>query len=663
VPRRLIGAEYDERLTPSRSLTCAAIFLVVPASRPLAAQEPEPATLSASSFSEPGGVSFTRAWKFAPGDAPGREAPGFDDAHWLPVKPGMAAAELPPGGWPGVGWFRRHLLVEPAIQGRMYALRLAAPGAADVSLDGHLVLSSGTGGAPPEIPWERREASLVALMGNRHVLAVRYVYPGGSTPKGEGIGFRLSLADPALARAAAPERPWVAGVQGAIVAIPLFLAFIHFALFGFDPRARWNLFYALEMVAFSVILLTGYRSDLLPSDARPDLLDRAGQGMSIVAILFGILTYYAVRTSPYPRTWRFFVAASLVLFPLSYVSQAVEAHGWEVYFLAVTLEMIRLERSGRVTRLPAPGFFIASLMVFTLTILVQILVNGDLIPTIAGFRSYYVLGILALATGVSLSLAQELGRSRLVRVENERKTRELAQARELQLSMLPRELPAVPGLDVAAASHTATEVGGDYYDFRAAGDGSLLVAFGDVTGHGLAAGIVVTAVKALFASLPVDGALSELLAGCDVVLCGMRLPGIRMCFALARVSSRTAAVASAAMPPILVCRSWSGAIEELGAGDLPLGSRIPLHYEERRTDLAPGDTLLFASDGFAELLDPDGRELGYARAAAAFREAARDASAREVVERLGESAAAFRGARPQDDDITFVVVRVATTEM
>lgn len=110
--------------------------------------------------------------------------------------------------------------------------------------------------------------------------------------------------------------------------------------------------------------------------------------------------------------------------------------------------------------------------------------------------------------------------------------------------------------------------------------------------------------------------------------------------------------------PILVHRSSSDAIEELGVGDLPLGSRIPLHFEERRTDLAPGDTLLFATDGFAELLDPEGRELGYSGVAGAFLEAARGGSARAVVERLGAAAATFRGTRQQDDDITFVVVRV-----
>ena len=471
----------------------------------------------------------------------------------------------------------------------------------------------------------------------------------------------IALVQPVLTGGVAAAPSWQAGVQGALVALPLFLAFLHLALFGFDPRARANLFFALEMAAFVVITLRQYRNTLLPNEAQRELIDRLGLSAPVVAIVFGLLTYYAIRTDPFPRTWRAFVGAGLVLLPLTFLSDKVTEYGWIAYFFAVTLEILRLERSERIVRREGAGFFIVTFAFFSFAIVLQILVNYDLIPAVGGFSDYYLLGLFAVAVGMSLSLARDLGQSRLVEAENARKSRELAQARELQLSMLPHDLPAVSGLDVAAATHTAAEVGGDYYDARAGDDGNLLLAFGDATGHGLASGIVVTAAKALFTSLPAGGALPELLAHCDRVLRGMRFPGLQMCLALARISPREAAVASAAMPPILIHRSSSGAIEELGVGGLPLGGRIPFRYEERRTALAAGDTLLFASDGFAELLDPEGRELGYPGAAKAFLAAARGESAHAVVDRLGASAAAFRGARPQDDDITFVVVRVTAS--
>jgi GntR family transcriptional regulator len=83
-------------------------------------------------------------------------------------------------------------------------------------------------------------------------------------------------------------------------------------------------------------------------------------------------------------------------------------------------------------------------------------------------------------------------------VDNARKTRELEEARELQLALRPRRLPSCPDFEVAAAMITATEVGGDYYDFDVDPSGGLTVAVGDAVGHGARAGALVAATKALF---------------------------------------------------------------------------------------------------------------------------------------------------------------------
>lgn len=88
----------------------------------------------------------------------------------------------------------------------------------------------------------------------------------------------------------------------------------------------------------------------------------------------------------------------------------------------------------------------------------------------------------------------------LLRAENQRKTKELEEARQLQLSMLPQNLPELPHLDIAVYMKTATEVGGDYYDFHVGMDGTLTVVIGDATGHGMKAGTMVTTTKSLFSS-------------------------------------------------------------------------------------------------------------------------------------------------------------------
>lgn len=654
------GGRYDRKVRDRRVLRASALLVALTA-LPICAQEPLPLRLVGSYLKDPDGVALDFAWRFATGGAPGRNASDYDDRDWYPVRPLMTPGELPPGGWTGVGWFRRHLIVESSLQRTTIALRLVAPGAADVYLDGQLVLSLGDGGgAPPEIPSERRGSCLVTFEGFRHVLALRYVYPKGAPPFYPGIGFRLSLANPALARGAATRGLWIAGMEGALAALPLFLALLHFTLFAFYPRARENLFYAIEMAAFTLILLQEYHDNLLATEAQRQLLDRLSLGAPVIAIVFGLLTYYAVRTDPFPRTWRAFVGAGLLLFPVEYLGPNAREIVLDVFFFAVVVEVVRLERSRRTVRRQGARFFLASFAVFGLTIVLQILVNNGLLQSVAGVRAVYIFGVLASAVGMSLYLAHALGQSRVLEAEDARKTLELAQARELQLSMLPRELPQVAGLDVAAATQTAAEVGGDYYDARPGDNGSLLVAFGDATGHGMASGVVVTAAKVLFTSLPTNGPLPGLLAECDRVLRGMRLPGFQMCLAIARISPREAMVVSAGMPPVLIHRAQTNVVEELGAGGLPLGSRLPAVYEERRASLDLGDTLLFASDGFAELLGPEGAQLGYTAAAATFREVAKSGSAYEVVDRLVAATAAFRGTRLQDDDITFTVVRVVS---
>jgi serine phosphatase RsbU (regulator of sigma subunit) len=113
------------------------------------------------------------------------------------------------------------------------------------------------------------------------------------------------------------------------------------------------------------------------------------------------------------------------------------------------------------------------------------------------------------------------------------------------------------------------------------------------------------------------------------------------------------------MPPVLIHRAGSGEIEELGNGGPPIGSRLSSVWSERSVPLASGDTLLFASDGFAEQLDAADQLFGYERMAEVFRASAREPPG-ELVERLLAQVSAWRGEREQGDDITLVVVRVTT---
>ena len=180
-------------------------------------------------------------------------------------------------------------------------LRFTAPGTGRVYLDGAMVMEVGNNAAPPDIPNVRSDAVLIRLDAGSHVLAVRYVYP----PRPErAFGFALSLSRQRPV-AAPPNEQVIIALRGAVLALPIFLALLHIGLFSFDRRAKENLFYALEMFTFGAILVHEYREVLFASDAQRALVDRMSSGLSILAILFGGLTYYALRTRPWARRVRF----------------------------------------------------------------------------------------------------------------------------------------------------------------------------------------------------------------------------------------------------------------------------------------------------------------------------------------------------------------------
>jgi len=250
---------------------------------------------------------------------------------------------------------------------------------------------------------------------------------------------------------------------------------------------------------------------------------------------------------------------------------------------------------------------------------------------------------------------QEL-EQRVLEVEYERKSRELEEAREFQLSLLPAEPPTHEDLEISVLVRTATEVGGDYYDYHPGPDGTLTLAIGDATGHGARAGTMVTVVKSLFAGR-VDGSdLSAFLDEGNRTIRQMGLERMAMALTVARIDGRRLELASAGMPPALVFRNSSGRLDELQCEAPPLGS---LAYEYRclSTDLDPGDVILMMTDGFPELENPEGEPLGYDAMQSLFRDVAGE-STEKILASFAEEAGRWTEGQPPSDDITFLAIRV-----
>ena len=248
-----------------------------------------------------------------------------------------------------------------------------------------------------------------------------------------------------------------------------------------------------------------------------------------------------------------------------------------------------------------------------------------------------------------------LSRAHSVAAENRRKTEELEQARMIQLSLLPQMPPVLSGFEIVAHMQTATEVGGDYYDFFPQEDGSLYLVVGDATGHGISAGMMVSMTKSALKALDVQSP-HVLLGQLNRVIRAVHLERMQMALNVLHLSESEIAVASAAMPPVLFYRGDTAEVEEILVPGLPLGGLEETEYSLKVKDIRSGDALLLLSDGLPELFNGDGLPLGYGPVENCFQENGHR-TAEEILSALLALGREWRGKANRGDDITLVVVR------
>ncbi len=237
-------------------------------------------------------------------------------------------------------------------------------------------------------------------------------------------------------------------------------------------------------------------------------------------------------------------------------------------------------------------------------------------------------------------------------------------AMDVQQRLLPREAPKVRGFDIAGHSTYCDETGGDYYDFLVVeGDapGRVLVALGDVMGHGVAAALVMAGARAVLRDRAVHArGMGELLSRLNQHI-SSDLHGERfmtMHLALFDASTRTVRWASAGHDPAIMYDPATDSFDEPEQGGVPLGILNDSDYEEYfYTPQRPGQVIVIGTDGIWESRNDADEFFGKDRLRAAIRGAGR-ASAAEIKRAILDAMAAFLGPARPADDVTFVIVKV-----
>ena len=202
---------------------------------------------------------------------------------------------------------------------------------------------------------------------------------------------------------------------------------------------------------------------------------------------------------------------------------------------------------------------------------------------------------------------------------------------------------------------TATEVGGDYYDFYLENN-TLTVVIGDATGHGLNAGTMVTATKSLFNNFAPN---SDILSSMEKISAALRKMNFRllsMCFAILKIENDTVRFTSAGMPPIYIYRKEIKKVEEVLLKGMPLGRVSNFPYELSETKLQSGDTILLFSDGFPELFNENKELYGFDKVKNEFLNCAEE-NPKVIIDSFKTAINNWKGNLEINDDISFVIIQ------
>jgi sigma-B regulation protein RsbU (phosphoserine phosphatase) len=249
------------------------------------------------------------------------------------------------------------------------------------------------------------------------------------------------------------------------------------------------------------------------------------------------------------------------------------------------------------------------------------------------------------------------------RLRTDKLDREIAVAREIQMSALPKEMPQVPGYDGAGLFRPTGQTGGDLFDFVRLPDGHLLLLLGDATGHGIGPALSATQLRAMVrVGLRLGAGLDEIYRHVNNQLVD-DLPADRFVTAfLGILDTDTHGVSfhAGGQGPLLHFRAAREAIEWHGPSTFPMGALTQTDLAQaRRLALEPGDVLGLISDGIYEYENAAGEHFGEERVAAVIREH-HDRPMQELVEILLGAAQEFGGTAPQADDVTIVLLRRLT---
>jgi phosphoserine phosphatase RsbU/P len=192
---------------------------------------------------------------------------------------------------------------------------------------------------------------------------------------------------------------------------------------------------------------------------------------------------------------------------------------------------------------------------------------------------------------------------------------ELEMARQIQLSILPRDTPKLSGLDIVARYLPMTSVAGDFYDFIIIDEKHAGILIADVSGHGLPSALIASMLQvALTAQATHASDPTRVLSGLNQALCGkFEYTFVTAAYVFVDMEKKLMTYAGAGHPPLLFWRKSAGKAREVMENGLLLGMFPEAVYSSVQLPVEPGDRLLLYTDGIPETKNPSDQEFGTVR--------------------------------------------------
>ncbi len=450
---------------------------------------------------------------------------------------------------------------------------------------------------------------------------------------------------------------------------------LHFILFLYNKQFKSNLFFSIFLFLYALNIFFDYQAGLAGSWEKELFylrLHRAVMPYNAVFIL--LFVYYAFEQKVPLQFW--LIAAGLAITGFLSILEPIEYFDYVQYVqIAVVVEAARVFVIALKNKKYDAWIITSGFLLLFFFSSYDLLMDLGFIEPIANIHNGYPIGFLCLIIIASIYLARDFARAnktilikereakemeiaqKLLEAEDKRKAKELKDARELQLSLLPQCEKNIGDYEFCFDMRTASEVGGDYYDYKVSEDSQIAVVIGDATDHGMKAGMMVSIIKSLFLSDIENMEINNFLNKCSHTIKQMKLKNLYMALMPLKLNDGTLTFSSAGIPPLLVHRKNKNILEEYKIKGMPLGAVDSFPYEIKKIQLEAGDTVLLLTDGLPELFNSNNEMFGYERIKNVFIQCC-DKPVNHIVGNLFLAAEKWMNGSKQNDDITIVAFRL-----